>query len=216
MANTMVGRFIAFEGGEGAGKTTQIALLEQSLYEKGIRSLITREPGGTAGGEDIRSLLKKGEQSRWDGLSEALLLYAARHDHAEKLIKPTIEKGLWVLCDRFSDSSFAYQGFGRSLGLERLEQLHHLALGNFFPDLTFIFDISPEESYERVLKRQKRTKNRKDRFDDMHMDFHRRIYEGYREIAEKYKDRCVLVSANTSIDALQKVILDAIEERFGI
>jgi dTMP kinase len=210
------GRFIAFEGGEGAGKTTQITLLEQNLYQKGIRCIITREPGGTPGGEDVRTLLKKGEKSRWDGVSEALLLYAARHDHAEKLIKPALQENFWVLCDRFSDSSFAYQGFGRNLGLERLETLHHLALGNFFPDLTFIFDIPPEESYDRVLKRRKRGPHRKDRFDDMDMDFHHRVYEGYKTIAEKYKDRCELVSANTSIDKLQKVIFDVIQTRFGI
>jgi len=210
------GRFIAFEGGEGAGKTTQITLLEQNLYQKGIRCIITREPGGTPGGEDVRTLLKKGEKSRWDGVSEALLLYAARHDHAEKLIKPALQENFWVLCDRFSDSSFAYQGFGRNLGLERIETLHHLALGNFFPDLTFIFDISPEESYDRVLKRRKRGPHRKDRFDDMDMDFHHRVYEGYKKIAEKYKDRCELVSANTSIDKLQKVIFDVIQTRFGI
>lgn len=212
----MSGRFIAFEGGEGAGKTTQITLLEQNLYQKGIRCIITREPGGTPGGEDVRTLLKKGEKSRWDGVSEALLLYAARHDHAEKLIKPALQENFWVLCDRFSDSSFAYQGFGRNLGLERLETLHHLALGNFFPDLTFIFDIPPEESYDRVLKRRKRGPHLKDRFDDMDMDFHHRVYEGYKTIAEKYKDRCELVSANTSIDKLQKVIFDVIQTRFGI
>lgn len=212
----MTGHFIAFEGGEGAGKTTQITLLEQNLYQRGIRSLITREPGGTPGGEDIRTLLKKGVENRWDGLSEALLLYAARHDHAEKLIKPTLKEGTWVLCDRFSDSSFAYQGFGRNLGLERLEKLHALALGDFFPDLTFIFDILPEESYERVLKRRKRGKHPKDRFDDMEMAFHHRVYEGYKAIAEKYKDRCVLVPAGRSIDTLQAIILDTIKTRFKI
>jgi dTMP kinase len=103
-------KFITFEGGEGAGKTTQIKLLRDYLESKNISTLITREPGGTPGGEDIRKLLKEGEKSKWDGISEALLLYAARHDHVEKIIKPALKEGKWVLCDRFSDSSLVYQG----------------------------------------------------------------------------------------------------------
>lgn len=212
----MKGHFISFEGGEGSGKTTQIKILEQYLYQFGICSIITREPGGTPGGEDIRTLLKNGDIHRWDGLSEALLLYAARHDHTEKIIKPALEKGLWVLCDRFSDSSFAYQGFGRQLGLERLEALHHLVLGNFFPDLTFILDIDPRESYERILKRRQRTLQAEDRFDDLEITFHQRVYKGYQAIAEKYAHRCQLIPGHLSIDKVQEKILQGVRHQFHI
>lgn len=211
------GRFIAFEGGEGSGKTTQIKILERHLSSYGVPILITREPGGSDGGEDIRKLLKKGDKGRWDGISEALLLYAARHDHVEKTIKPALAQGTWVLCDRFSDSSFAYQGFGRELGLETLEKLHALALGDFFPDLTFIFDIPAKDSYERVLKRQRRRPGHAhDRFDNMEMHFHERVYKGYQEIAKKYAHRCMVVPANVSIDSVQEKILQGLRDKFQL
>ena len=208
------GHFIAFEGGEGAGKTTQIKLLSKALRKAGHRVFITREPGGSEGGEDVRTLLKQGDKARWDGMSEALLLYAARHDHAEKVIKPLTEKGTWVLCDRFSDSSFAYQGFGRQVGLEKIEALHQIALGDFFPDLTFIFDIPSEESYKRVLGRQKRRNMSADRFDDMEMDFHNRVYKGYMTIAQKYAHRCATIHAHDSIENVHDAILKALAEKF--
>ena len=210
------GRFIAFEGCEGSGKTTQIKILARALISQGIDVLVTREPGGSNGGEDIRHLLKNGHDNRWDGLSEALLLYAARHDHVEKLIKPALEKGTWVLCDRFSDSSFAYQGFGRNLGLACMEKLHALVLGDFFPDITLIFDISPQESYERVLRRRNRPGNKSDRFDDMAIHFHERVYEGYKVIAEKYAHRCTIIPAETSIEKVQESILETLREKFNL
>ncbi len=209
------GQFIAFEGCEGSGKTTQIKLLTKILVSKGFDVLATREPGGSPGGEDVRTLLKQGHENRWDGLSEALLLYAARHDHVEKIIKPAIDKGTWVLCDRFSDSSFAYQGFGRGLGLQTLEKLHTLVLGDFFPDLTFIFDIPPQETYERVLRRRSRPGQGGDRFDDMEMAFHQRVYEGYHVIAQKYAHRCAVIQATVSIEAIQENIVGVLEKKFS-
>ena len=208
------GRFIAFEGGEGSGKTTQITKLACTLSDQGIEVITTREPGGTDGGEDIRDLLKKGHHARWDGISEALLLYAARHDHAEKLIKPALQKGTWVLCDRFSDSSFAYQGFGRGIGLEKIESLHHLILGDFFPDLTFVFDIEPKDSHARAQKRQQ-YRQESDRLDDLPLDFHERVYGGYMAIAEKYAHRCKKVDATASIDALHSEIFEHLKDHFG-
>ena len=210
------GHFIVFEGGEGSGKTTQIKILAKSLRSLGLDVLITREPGGSPGGEDIRTLLKQGESARWDGVSEALLLYAGRHDHVEKTIKPALEKGTWILCDRFSDSSFAYQGFGRGLGLDHMEKLHALALGDFFPDLTFIFDIDPKESHARVLRRRGKNGKTGDRFDDMEIQFHQRVYEGYKAIAEKYAHRCKVVPAHIPIDKVQEKILQGIREKFKV
>jgi dTMP kinase len=215
-----IGRFIAFEGCEGSGKTTQIKILSKTLTTMGVPFIVTREPGGTPGGEDIRTLLKQGDENRWGGLSEALLLYAARHDHVEKVIKPAVKNGTWVLCDRFSDSSFAYQGFGRELGLEVMEKLHTLVLGDFFPDLTLIFDAPPKDTYKRVLRRRNRSSLDSskigDRFDDMAMSFHERVYEGYHKIAEKYASRCAIIQASDSIDAVQKKISQALFERLGL
>lgn len=210
------GYFIAFEGGEGSGKTTQIKILSKSLRSLGVDVLVTREPGGSPGGEDVRNLLKNGDQARWDGVSEAMLLYAGRHDHVEKTIKPALKNGTWVLCDRFSDSSFAYQGFGRSLGLDHMERLHALALGDFFPDLTFIFDIDPKDSYARVLRRRGKRGHTGDRFDDMDMHFHEQVYAGYKAIAEKYAHRCCVVPANIPIDKVQEKILQGIREKFDL
>jgi dTMP kinase len=210
------GRFIAFEGCEGSGKTTQIKILSKTLTTLGLDFIVTREPGGSPGGEDVRKLLKEGHENRWDGLSEALLLYAARHDHVEKIIKPALLKGTWVLCDRFSDSSFAYQGFGRCLGLEVMEKLHALVLGDFFPDLTFIFDVSPKDTYERILRRRNRSGQTGDRFDDMDMAFHERVYAGYKVIAEKYAPRCALIPANGSLDDIQRNITQVLFEKFNL
>jgi dTMP kinase len=216
MSRCKSGKFIAFEGCEGSGKTTQIKILAKTLKTRGLDFIVTREPGGSPGGEDIRTLLKEGHENRWDGVSEALLLYAARHDHVEKIIKPALSKGTWVLCDRFSDSSFAYQGFGRGLGLDVMEKLHALVLGNFFPDLTLIFDVSPKETYERIMRRRGRSVQESDRFDDMDMGFHERVYEGYKIIAEKYAARCVVIPANVSIEETQEKITQVLSERVGL
>jgi dTMP kinase len=216
MSGCKRGKFIAFEGCEGSGKTTQIKILAKTLKTRGLDFIVTREPGGSPGGEDIRTLLKEGHENRWDGVSEALLLYAARHDHVEKIIKPALSKGTWVLCDRFSDSSFAYQGFGRGLGLDLMEKLHALVLGDFFPDLTLIFDVSPKETYERIMRRRGRSGQESDRFDDMDMGFHERVYEGYKIIAEKYATRCAVIPANVSIDEIQEKITQVLSERVGL
>jgi dTMP kinase len=200
-------KFITFEGGEGAGKTTQIKLLRDYLESKNISTLITREPGGTPGGEDIRKLLKEGEKSKWDGISEALLLYAARHDHVEKIIKPALKEGKWVLCDRFSDSSLVYQGIARNLGVEKILELHNWALGPFQPDITFIFDIPPKLSQFRQKSRNTSTNVKDDRFEQMNLDFHNQVYAGYLKLIELFPDRCVLVDATKNIEKVHSSIV---------
>src|SRR5262244_2963226 len=129
------GRFISIEGGEGAGKSTQVRWLVAALGGAGISVRATREPGGSPGGEAIRSLLLEGEKERWDAISEALLLVAARSDHVTQLIAPTLAQGTWVVCDRFADSTLAYQGYGKGVPLDELRSLHRIALGDFAPDL---------------------------------------------------------------------------------
>src|SRR6266571_6683152 len=138
---TARGRFITIEGGEGAGKSTQVDLLMGALAGAGIAAERTREPGGSDGAEAIRGLLLDGATERWDAIGEALLLYAARRDHVLRLIQPALERGVWVVCDRFADSTLAYQGYGRGLPLADLLALHRLVLGDFTPDLTPILDL---------------------------------------------------------------------------
>ena len=129
-------KFITLEGGEGAGKSTQIKLLNDWLLEQGLATCLTREPGGSPGAEEIRNLVLKGATDRWSGITEAMLITAGRAEHVENRIKPALEKGEWVVCDRFFDSSIAYQGAGRGVGVERVKELQTLALGDFTPDLT--------------------------------------------------------------------------------
>jgi dTMP kinase len=131
------------KGGEGAGKTTQAQLLCKALESAGVETLLTREPGGTFGAEAIRNLVLEGTADRWSGMTELLLMYAARLDHVEKLIKPALSRGVWVISDRFADSSLAYQGYARGLGPERVQSLHNAVMDNFEPDLTILFDIDP-------------------------------------------------------------------------
>ena len=158
---TARGYFITLEGGEGAGKSTQAKLLVAALKHAGVRARFTREPGGSPGAEVIRHLLIEGETERWDALGEALLLYAARREHVTRLIQPAIDAGTWIVCDRFNDSTIAYQGYGRGVPLDDLAMLRRLALGDFAPDLTLILDLSVEDGFARAALRPRRA----DRFE---------------------------------------------------
>lgn len=207
----MEGKFISFEGGEGAGKTTQIHLLQYALNQKGISTCITREPGGTLGAEQIRLILKERHDTEWDGLCEALLLYAARRDHVIKVIKPALEQGKWVLCDRFADSTFAYQGYARGVDLNTLKELHHLVLGSFKPDLTFVLDVDPEIGLKRAQQRALENKEHTtDRFECMHLELHRKLRHGFLEIAKSSKHYHV-VDGDRSSSHIAADILKIIE-----
>lgn len=206
----MRGRFITFEGGEGAGKSTQIRLLADHL-RAGDRSIVTtREPGGSPGAEEIRALLVTGGTGRWQPLTEAFLLNAARHEHLSVTIVPALERGAWVLCDRFADSTRAYQGNGLGLPFATLDVLHAQAVGGIRPDLTLILDINPDVGIARTLDRP----GAEDRYERMGRDFHHRLRRGYLDIAAAEPDRCVLIDADRSVEAIQADIRRVIDARF--
>jgi len=204
------GKFITFEGGEGAGKTTQAKMLAEALEGAGIETLMTREPGGTFGAEAIRDLVLEGTSDRWSGMTELLLMYAARLDHVEKLIKPALERGVWVISDRFSDSSMAYQGYARELGPERVRALHEAVMDSFEPDLTILFDIDPILAQKRVETRGEELS----RFDAESIAFHNILREAFLNIAEANAERIFTVDAAASRDGVQTRILFAVSQKY--
>jgi dTMP kinase len=206
------GRFITIEGGEGAGKTTQVGLLVAALERARIRVRATREPGGSPGGEAIRGLLLDGDGDRWNAVGEALLLVAARSDHVARLIAPSIAQGIWVVSDRFADSTLAYQGYGRGLALEDLTTLHRFALGSFTPDLTVILDLPAEVGLARVAARA----SVGDRFERLDRAFHERLRQGFRQIAAGSGGRCVLIDGSNDPQTVHRAVLDAVEGRLRV
>lgn len=201
------GKFITFEGGEGTGKSTQCQLLAEYLRLHEKRVIVTREPGGTDGAELIRALLVSGDVNRWSGVTEALLLNAARVDHWEKVIKPALESGIWVICDRFSDSTLAYQGYGRGLDVKFLRDLHDSVLPGVQPDLTYIFDLDPKIGISRALSRH----TSEVRFEKLEIEFHNRMRKGYLEIAQKNPSRCHIIDATQDIQDVNKQIISFIQ-----
>ncbi len=181
------GKFITFEGGEGSGKSTQLQYLYDKLKELNIKVKKTREPGGTDIGEKIRELLVSGKVDTLSPLTELLLNSASRKEHIEKVIKPTLENGEWILCDRYIDSTLVYQGYSHGLDIKMVNYINDITTSLFKPDLVFIFDISPEEGLKRALKR----KNNEDRYEKMDMSFHNKIRHAYLDISktdiQKYK-----------------------------
>lgn len=206
------GRFITIEGGEGAGKSTQVALLAAALERAGIAALATREPGGSAGAEAIRRLLLEGEGARWDAQQEALLLVAARRDHVNRLIIPAQARGVWVVSDRFADSTLAYQGYGRGLAAPDLAALHRFALGDFTPDLTLILDLPAPAGLARAAARSPAA----DRFERLDPSFHDRLREGFRAIAAAEPGRCVLIDASGAPDAVHRAVTGAVAQRLQV
>ena len=205
------GRFITVEGGEGAGKSTQVSLLVAALGHIGIPVRATREPGGSPGGEAIRRLLLEGEGERWDAISEALLLVAARHDHVTRLIRPCLDHRVWVVSDRFADSTLAYQGYGRGVGHAQLTELHRFALGAFAPDLTLVLDLPIEIGLARAAAR-----SAADRFERLDRDFHERLRQGFRQIAADNPARCVLIDGSADPQTVHRAVVAAVEERLGV
>lgn len=208
----MRGRFISLEGGEGAGKTTLIERLRQSLVSQGHEVVVTREPGGTPGAEDLRTLLLTGAADRWTAMTEALLMYAARVDHVERLIEPALQRGAWVLSDRFSDSTIAYQGTGGGIDLDRIRTIHHAALGDFAPDLTLILDLDPLVGLRRTVERGEDPT----RFEMFDTEFHTRLRAAFKEIAHSEPQRCVLIDASKSPDDVFEMALSHMRERLEV
>jgi len=203
------GWFITFEGGEGAGKSTQIAALAAWLQQQGRAVLTTREPGGTPGAEEIRRLLVEGQGERWSGVTELLLHFAARRDHLERCVWPALEAGSWVVCDRFADSTRAYQGYGHGLPLDIIEQLYRLAVGDFAPDLTVILDVPPTLGLTRAATRR----GSEGRYETFDITFHDRVAAGFRTLAADYPERCVLIDAAAPADIVSQAVIATVLAR---
>lgn len=203
------GRFITLEGGEGAGKSTQLRRLAEVLEGRGRPVTLTREPGGSPGAEEIRALLVSGETGRWGPVTEALLHTAARRDHLERTVWPALQAGRWVLCDRFFDSTMAYQGYGLGLGRDLVAGLQQAALGDFRPDLTLILDLPVELGLDRAAARR----GGEDRYERMDTSFHHRLRDGFLDIARREPERCVVIDASRSLDEVHAAILDAVDAR---
>ena len=196
------GRFITLEGGEGAGKSTQAALLAERLRTAGIDVEVTREPGGTPGAEAIRALFVTGAVDRWSATTEALLINAARADHVARRVRPALEAGCWVICDRYIDSTLAYQGAGKGADLAELRHLHRLATGDLWPDLTMILELPIVEGLARAALRPDGTA----RFEAHGIQFHQRVAAGFQSIAANDPHRCALIDARDGVEAVAALL----------
>ncbi len=205
------GRFITIEGGEGAGKSTQIVRLRDGLQDLGYKVLVTREPGGSEGAEEIRKLLMGGTVDRWDAVTEALLVYAARRDHLVRTIWPALARGDWVISDRYEDSTRAYQGAG-GLDAGAVEQLGSVARGTFQPDLTLILDLPVSLGRARAAARRGQT----DRFEDRGDGFHETVRRIFLATASAEPDRCAVIDAAEAIDRVAHAIAAAVTLRLGV
>jgi len=215
----MGGFFITFEGGEGAGKTTQINRLAQSLNDAGQKIVTTREPGGTPEAEKIRDLLVQRDAGHWSPMSEALLLFAARQLHVDRVIQPALDDDKVVICDRFTDSTRAYQGYGHELEADKIEALKQTVLGDIEPDLTIILDIEPKagllRSGRRLAAEALDIKQKEDRFENMDISFHEKLRQGFLNIAKENPDRCKVFDASKDLDKIAQEILKTVEQKLG-
>tara|TARA_B100000686_G_C16528557_1_gene831094 strand:- start:139 stop:783 length:645 start_codon:yes stop_codon:yes gene_type:complete len=207
-----IGKFISFEGGEGAGKSTQAKILAENLDEIGVKNILTREPGGTPIAEEIRDLLVKGEVGKWDPFSETLLHFAARRAHLVDKIWPALREGKWVICDRFIDSSMAYQGIAMGVGKNTIHTLSKLFMDEFCPDLTFVMDLRGEEGLYRTAARM----DGKNRYEEMTLSFHQKVRHAFLEIAAGESNRCVVVDSMQPIEKISREIIDAVKQRFEV
>lgn len=206
-----IGRFIAFEGGEGAGKSTQARLLAETLTAKDIKCVLTREPGGTPGAEAIRSLLLEPPGEGWGARAEALLFAAARADHVARLIRPALEAGDWVVCDRFLDSSRAYQGAAGALGDEMIRTLHRLGSEDLLPDLTIVLTASAERVAGRLADRDG---GRADAIGGREAPYHARVASAFQEFTEQEPERFAFIDAEVTVEEVQARVMAAVAPLF--
>lgn len=205
-------QFITFEGGEGTGKSTQAKRLATRLKERGVEAVVTREPGGSPGAEQIRGLLVHGEPGRWSALTETLLVFAARVDHVERTIRPALDAGKWVISDRFTDSTYAYQGVARGTDREIIRRVQSAAIGDFKPNLTLVLDLPVVTGLERA-KTRAGTENRFERFN---AEFHDKLRQAFVDIAKRNGDRCVLLDADGSEDEVAELVWQTVAKRFSL
>jgi dTMP kinase len=211
----MAGKFISFEGGEGSGKSTQVKLLAESLRKTGLNVILTREPGGSPASEEIRDLLVSGAVDRWSPMAEVLLNYAAREMHVKKTIQPALERGDWVITDRFFDSTLAYQGYGGGVDPLRIDAIRKIVLDQFAPDLTLILDLPGEEGLNRAGKRMLENKSGEDRFERMERDFHHRLRDGFLTIAAAEPTRCRVIEASGDETQVASRVMTAVSVVWG-
>jgi len=209
------GKLITFEGGEGAGKSTHAKRLAKFLEGRGLDVTRTREPGGSEGAEEIRRLLVEGAPGRWTPLTETFLYAAARADHVARLVEPALAAGRWVISDRFTDSTLAYQGYGHGLDAATIETVNALAAGGLMPDLTVLLDLPVDEGLARAGKRADDgpLAGREDRYERMDRAFHQRLRDGFRAIAAADTARCVVIDATRPVDDVAAAIAAAVTER---
>ena len=205
------GRFITFEGGEGCGKSTQIRLLAERLRAAGKEVLLTREPGGTALAEKIRSLVREESDDPPNSRAETLLFIASRAQVVENVIRPALASGAWVLCDRFADSTFAYQGYGRGLDLEELKRINSFATGGLEPDKTILLNVSPEVSAKRMRAREAATNTDADRMEKAGDGFHARLRQGFLELAATEPERFAVIQADGSVEEVEETVWNSIQ-----
>ena len=207
----MKGYFITFEGVEGAGKSTQAKMLHAFLQERNIPSILTREPGGTNLGKKIREILLTPTEEIFPPNAELMLYEADRNIHVHNVIKPNLEKGITVICDRFTDSTLAYQGYARGLDLNLIEELNNIATEGLKPDLTFLIDIPVEEGFKRIKKEREI-----DRIEQESFEFHKRLREGFLKIAEKDKRRVIIIDGEKSPNEIFEEIVKNLKERTSL
>lgn len=211
MTDPTKGLFITFEGSEGTGKTTQIQQLAIKLESLGRKVIVSREPGGTALGEDIRHLLKHADSGKnMVPRAELLLFAASRAQHVDELILPNINKGNIVICDRFLDSTTVYQGLARAINTREVEEINRFAIASTLPDLTILIDLDPEEGFRRI---QSRNTEPPDRMEQEHMDFYQAVRNGYLKLATDNQNRFLVVDGHQTIEAVETAIWDGIKDR---
>ena len=206
-----LGRFITLEGGEGAGKSTQIQVIKDYLLTRGNDVVVTREPGGTSEGQEIRNLLVSGDKDKWSPLSETLLILADRAAHLERIIRPALAEGKYVVCDRFFDSTKAYQGVAGGLGLDVIHNLQQAVLGTTLPDVTLLLDIDPEKGLRRAQERGGEL-----RFESKTLAYHRTLRNAFLDFAAQEPDRIFVIDADRDVEAVSADILAVLDERLNV
>jgi len=204
------GFFITFEGGEGSGKTTQSELLYNNLKQKGLNVTRTREPGGTILAESIREILLKGEKDKMSSLTELYLFAAARRDHIDNIIEPSLKNNEIVICDRFIDSTTAYQGYAGNIDLDLINSINNFTIGSIIPNITYIFDIDPNIG----LKRSINTTSEEIRFEEKDIGYHKKIRSGFLEIAKNNSDRCIVIDAEQELKKIEEFLLNLTIKRY--